>query len=315
MSGSTGIPILDRPAFFDGQQLLARDLTEVQRYHRELRWLHNRSLHGWGIAFGFSVSGDRGDRVVHVEPGYALDCLGRDLILGEPLSIPIPAVAGASDGSAARFYLTASYAENVDLPAQNRAGVCGTLGAVRRPERPIIRWQNPNDTEPQSRYRHGLDIILGVIRVRHCQLDEPVSTAERRSAIPARQPYIAAGRTVAGSTQWRLWPNESTPLGVTTTVSTATAGFQVTPRYQAHISGQRVRTSGNQIFVVEGYPQVAAAMSSSFELRVVLPIGETALSEFGTLVPLNPQGVLTGEFMGTLQATLQWHVVWMGIEG
>ena len=52
MVSDAEIPILERPAFFSGQRLTAADLDTVQTFHRELRWLHNRSLHSWGIAFG-----------------------------------------------------------------------------------------------------------------------------------------------------------------------------------------------------------------------------------------------------------------------
>jgi hypothetical protein len=315
MSSFPGIPVLDRPEFFDGQQLLASDLAEVQRYHRELRWLHNRSLHGWGIAFGYSVTGDRRARSVKLQPGYALDCLGRDLILSEEISMPVPAVSSGSDGAAAEYYLTVSYAEDSNLTPQSRAGVCNTSGAVRRPEKPVIRWQDPNDTDPASRYRHGLDIILGTIKVLHCRLDESISTTERRSAIPAQQPYVAAGQTGVGSTVWRLWPDSTLPLGVATTVSTSSAGFQATPRYQARVAGERVRVSGGQPLVVEGLSQVADATASSFELRVFLPAGQILANVTGNPVPLNPQTVLTETFMGILQVSLQWHVVWTGIEG
>ena len=47
------IPDLERITFFAGQRLLARDLGDLQRADRELRWLHNRSLHTWGIGIGF----------------------------------------------------------------------------------------------------------------------------------------------------------------------------------------------------------------------------------------------------------------------
>jgi hypothetical protein len=318
MASSGGIPILNRPDFFDGQQLLAADLTEVQRYHRELRWLHNRSLHSWGIAFGLAVAGGRGDRTVSIAPGYALDCLGRDLILTDPPIMPVPAVAGGDDGSAATYYLTLSYAEDADLPAEDRAGACGTSGAVRRPERPIVRWQDPDATDPESRFRQGLDIVLGTISVRNCQLDAAVSDTARRNAIPARQPYIAAGQTPAGATDWRLWPDSETPLGLTTTVSTSSAGFRITPAYEAHVMGERIFAltviNGSAQAVVEGYQQIAEPTASSFELRVLLPDGVMA-SSGGSRLSLNPAEVLTDAFTGRLQVELDWHVVWMGIEG
>ncbi|NJL22534.1 MAG: hypothetical protein HC895_19700 [Leptolyngbyaceae cyanobacterium SM1_3_5] len=136
MTLSDDIPILDRPSFFDGQRLTAADLTAVQAFHRELRWLHNRSLHSWGIAFGYAVSGLKGDRAVQLAPGYAVDCNGRDLIQSQPLTLAIPAVAGASDGGSVTYYLTASYADDSSLTPQTQSGLCGTAGAVRRSEQP-----------------------------------------------------------------------------------------------------------------------------------------------------------------------------------
>ena len=53
------IPTIERPVFFDGQRLTSEDLGEAFAYERELRWLHNRSLHGWGIVLGYAVTGAR----------------------------------------------------------------------------------------------------------------------------------------------------------------------------------------------------------------------------------------------------------------
>ena len=80
------IPDLSRVAFFDGERLDAGDLNAASSLQRELRWLHNRSLHSWGIALGFAVSGDKGAQQITVGPGYGVDCLGREVILTETLA-------------------------------------------------------------------------------------------------------------------------------------------------------------------------------------------------------------------------------------
>ncbi len=277
MSITNDIPLLERPSFFHNQRLTANDLTAAQTYNRELRWLHNRSLHSWGIAFGFAVSGPRGAHSVKVQPGYAIDCVGRDLVLDTALELPIPAIASDSSGGPAIYYLTISYAEDADLQSVTRAGECNASGAVRRIERPIVRWQNPNDSNPDSRYRQGFDVVLGAIRVLNCQLAEDVSGRERRDAVPPPQPYVAAGRSEAGSTSWQLWPNEKAPLGVATTVATSGAGFQTTPRYQAHVAGERIYQAapGSEVIVVDGVAQIAQVTASSFDMRVLLPTGTT----------------------------------------
>jgi hypothetical protein len=308
------MPTIHRPAFFDGQRLTAADLAAAQMYHRELRWLHNRSLHNWGIAFGLAVTGRRGQRAVQVQAGLALDCLGRELILNEATELAIPAVSGASDGSGpAAYYLTASYSADAEIVAESRLGACGYSGAVRRPEQPALRWQ-----EPGEGYRHGYDVVLAAIEVQNCQLARDVSAAERRDALPAQQPYVAAGRTLAGKTGWRLWPDEEQPAGVATTVATSSGAFRTTPHYQAHVAGERAFTweeDGEQRQgIVDGYGQIGLATAASFELIVLLPQGL-----IGGGMAFNPPIVLTDAFLARLRnsgtaGALGWHVVWMGVE-
>jgi hypothetical protein len=320
MTVNNDIPELERPAFFEGQRLTAADLTAVQGYHRELRWLHNRSLHNWGIAFGLAVTGLRGERTVRIQPGYALDCKGRDLILSEPLEMAIPPEAGDSSGNPVTYYLTASYAEDTDLTPETRNGTCGSSGAVRRPEEPIVRWQDPDETSGDDRFERGIDVVLASIKVQNCQLLEDISSSERRDAVPAQQPYVAAGETKPGQTEWRLWqPNQDSDLvvGIITTVTTTDAGFRTTPRYQAHVIGPRVFSTvvfeEERQIVLDGYTQVLNAGAGSFDLVMILPQGIVS----DTL--LNPEQVLNDELMNRLsnneEGDLGWHVVWMGVEG
>ena len=44
----SSITDVERPAFFEGQRLTADDLSAGQSYSQEMRWLHNRALHGFG---------------------------------------------------------------------------------------------------------------------------------------------------------------------------------------------------------------------------------------------------------------------------
>ncbi len=308
MSNGTDFPLLERPAFFDGQRLTAADLTTVQRFHRELRWLHNRSLHNWGIAFGYAVTGVRKGRTVYIQPGYALDCQGRELILNTATTLAIPAVADDGAGAPKIYYLTVAYADDADLTPETRTGACGTAGAVRRPEQPLLRWQDPN-----AGYRYGLDVVLASIQVQNCQLAADVSGVERRDAVPAQQPYIAAGQSEAGATAWSLWPNTETPVGVRATIATTVAGFRTPPRYQAHVMGERVIPPDNSTetpgSVFDGYAQVTNATATGFDLIVLLPVGR-----IGNFL-LNP--VVNSVLLERLnnKEELGWFVVWMGIEG
>ena len=132
MAERVDIPDIERVTFFTGQRLTEKDLAALQRANRELRWLHNRSLHSWGIGIGLAVAGERGDSAVTVEPGYGVDCLGREIILTAPRTMPVPAVAHGPDGGEAVYYLVAAYQEDADQKiAERRPGVCLPEGTVR----------------------------------------------------------------------------------------------------------------------------------------------------------------------------------------
>jgi hypothetical protein len=72
--------------FFKGFLTTEKDWNDAERYHIDKRRLHNRMLHSAGIVYGYS--GDlkvnaraRGDLSVEVQPGYAMDGMGNDLMI------------------------------------------------------------------------------------------------------------------------------------------------------------------------------------------------------------------------------------------
>src|SRR5258708_38918287 len=83
---------LERIQFFNGQRLFASDLQGLESFNREMRWLHNQSLHQAGVGSGFAVVGKKDDREVTVSAGYAVDSLGREIVLTKTLRGPLPAV-------------------------------------------------------------------------------------------------------------------------------------------------------------------------------------------------------------------------------
>ena len=306
MTIATNLPLVERPRFFDGERLTADDLLDSQTYERELRWLHNRCLHRWGIALGLAVTGARGDKTVAVGAGYALDCRGRDLIVADALTLQVPPVAADENGDPVRYLLTVSFEEDDQLPAETRAGACGTSGAVRLPERALVRWQTTTDADRDTRYRPGLDIVLASVDVKGCKLAAAPSSAERQEAAVPR-PYVAGGQTAEGATTWSLWPDETTPRGVSTTVPTSAASFGGTPCYQAEVVGTRAFTaSDGSDAVVDGFVAVANADADSFDVRIVLPS-----RSYGSL---NPPEVFESAFLDRLRDELSWTVSWIGVE-
>ena len=72
--------------FFKGFLTTEKDWNDAERYHIDKRRLHNRMLHSAGIVYGYA--GDlkvnaraRGDLSVEVQPGYAMDGMGNDLMI------------------------------------------------------------------------------------------------------------------------------------------------------------------------------------------------------------------------------------------
>lgn len=305
------IPTLERPSFFDGQLLAAADLTAIYDYHREMRWLHNRALHGWGIALGLRVKGAAGDRTVTVTPGYAIDCQGHDLVLASQSTLQVPPVAGAAGGGSAFYYLTASYLTDAQLsPSETGQGDCASGGAVRLPEEPLLRWQDPSDASvPSLRYRRGLDLVLASVWVKGCKIAKAISFADRRDLHAATQPYIAGASTPGGATAWSAWPSVASMQGVSARVDTSAAGFGTTPAYTAQVNGARLLPPNS---LIDGPASVRDASPTHFTVTVLLP-RNIAVGAY----TLNPDSAVGPSLLQQLKLSsgLGWYVSWMGVEG
>jgi hypothetical protein len=84
------VECLERPRFFCGQLLTDKDLDAAQRYVIEKNRLHNRYLVGTGVACGLAVRCDPCcDGSVIIEPGYAIDCCGNDIVVCKEASFNV----------------------------------------------------------------------------------------------------------------------------------------------------------------------------------------------------------------------------------
>jgi hypothetical protein len=85
-----GLQCLCRPRFFPGQLLTDDDLNRLERYVVEKNKLHNRYLHGWGVACGLEVVCDPCDpRGVIVRTGYALSPCGDDIVVCDDQGVDV----------------------------------------------------------------------------------------------------------------------------------------------------------------------------------------------------------------------------------
>lgn len=327
----------ERIQFFDGQRLFASDLQDLEQFNREMRRLHNQSLHQPGVASGFAVSGQKDDREVAIQPGYAIDSLGREIVLTEPLSLQVPPVATDSAGRPVYYDLVVSYPADVEL-AENRAGVCVSRGAVRLREEPVFCWVELTPTDEPSgspaaladdrsaklvtlkdEIQRGLRLRLARAEVFNCKLNQPLSIAQRRNARPAQQPYTFAGRTQAGGSWGAAVTSDGSGLELSLRVDTSVAQFRSTPRYFAHAIGEREVTlpdAGKTALILDGFARVAdrkdeprspSAQSFLFALRV-----SSTFLEGRTRAQLEE---LAKQLTGGAGPLKEWYVEWLGVEG
>jgi hypothetical protein len=87
MTGASSDPPI-RNNYFAGKVLTAEDLQVEQSYHIGQRRSHNRHLHGAGVVHGLAVS--VGSAGVRVEPGMAIDCRGREIVVPDPAQVDLP---------------------------------------------------------------------------------------------------------------------------------------------------------------------------------------------------------------------------------
>lgn len=311
---------LERIQFFNGERLFASDLQALESFNREMRWLHNQSLHQAGVGSGFSVTGNVGDRQVLITPGYALDSQGEEIILTRQLTLPIPSVADNGSGGSVFYDLTVSYPQDADLKSsETRVGICNCPpeGVVRLREEPIFCWvrlndnpsnRQPVDTRLKNLIQSGMFLVLAQIEVFNCQLRQPVSTAQRRDARPPKNPYIASGLALAADLNWTAWGGPNTTvsaLGFTigfpyrATVITSAAQFQANPTYIARLVGSRVDNGTSPSILTDGLINIPPSGVTPYSFQIELFPVIASLGGGEELTP-NPPA---------------WDVAWLGVEG
>jgi hypothetical protein len=80
---------IERTRYYTGQLLDESDLTQEQRYFREKARRHNRLLHGWGVVCGLHVRPGSAGSTLTVEPGYALDPHGDEILVEHEVTVEL----------------------------------------------------------------------------------------------------------------------------------------------------------------------------------------------------------------------------------
>jgi hypothetical protein len=323
--GST--QFLERIQFFNGERLFASDLQALEAFNREMRWLHNQSLHQAGVGSGFQVVGNTGDRQVTISPGYAIDSCGREIILTENQVLAIPPVADNGSGAPVFYDLTVSYPDDSQLvPAETRTGICTPAGVISLREAPVFCWvqlsddptnHQPLDPRLKVRINKALFLVLAQVQIFNCQLNQPVSTVPRRNARPAKQPRVACGTFNPSTWNTSLIPSDtagsvSVPLPtsgptfpaitLSTQVVVPSGVFQATPSYKARLTGNILQTDttpGNW-WIEDGLISISNSTPSGF-LATVYPVIVTVVSPAAGSVTIS-------------STTWNFQITWMGIE-
>jgi len=320
----------ERVQFFDGQRLFASDLQDLERFNLEMRRLHNQSLHQPGVASGYAVSGNKDDRQVTIQPGYAIDSQGREIVLTEPLTLQVPPVASDNAGRPVYYDLVVSYPADAEL-TENRAGVCVSRGAVRLREAPLFCWVEltPTDEPPgttalaearaakldslKKDIEQGLRLRLARAEVLNCKLNQPLSIAQRRNARPVQQPYTYAGRTSTPGA-WKVASSDpNVGIVLSLQINTQPAQFRSVPRYFAHVVGEREVSWLNDAGVTEtrildGFGRARNVLAASFEFSFLIPkmffANDEELKDIAERIGAEKSELLN-----------HWYVEWLGVEG
>jgi hypothetical protein len=328
----------ERIKFFNGQRLFASDLQDVEQFNREMRWVHNQTQHQPGVASGYAVTGNKDDREVTIEAGYATDALGREILLTQPEVLQIPPVANDGQGNPVYYDLTVSYPSDLLLKeTETRDGVCANRSAVRLREKPVFCWIELVSTSSlfgaqaitegrqaklatlNKQIEDGLRIRLARAEILNCKLNQPLSVAQRRNAKPSTQPFIYAGRTDK-NLEWDPH-SKNFAIEIVTRVDTSAAHFRTPPRYFANVVGPReVKVTpeggGEVTLIIDGFERIRSLSEEATPGSQ--DTDDRAGFKFSLFIPsilIDLRNVTLEKIADALNPALKdWYVEWMGVE-
>lgn len=146
-----------RVNYTHGLVLGVDDFQQEQSYHKENRRLLNRFLHGYGIVCGLLVkpTDPPSEEWVFVEPGLALDPLGREVVVSTGVQLDLSEYPGSESGmevaEQSTVYVTLEYQESETDPVPVTTGPAQTPEEATAPSRILETFQLGVRAEPVAR--------------------------------------------------------------------------------------------------------------------------------------------------------------------
>ncbi len=194
-----GLRTFRRNTYFNGKLLVERDFKDEQAYLVGKDRLHNSLLHGLGTVCGLKLRAHPNEecrrRYAYIEPGLALDCCGREVVVPEPHLVDLQTLLAQQEvvldeEGGSDLLITLCYAEQgaekvpVILPecdcadrtqafnrvretfeVRLRAAPAGAGVPVRPPARASLDWRHTLVLPEQSPRAIAIDGNLGQLYV------------------------------------------------------------------------------------------------------------------------------------------------------
>lgn len=191
-----GLERLQRPVFHPGQLLTAEALRLGQEYV-EQRMNLRRFVDGVGVVCGLNVRCHPGEPGhVIIEPGYAIDCCGNDLVVPEPLCVDI---CGRISGDVTS--IGSGYDDGVEAsPAAQEARYTVRVESAPLGSAPVPVVVGRGDGERESECRDSkqiLDVSVCVEPARKASVDDGEPNRVKRFRAIADEVTCSVGRQLS----------------------------------------------------------------------------------------------------------------------
>jgi hypothetical protein len=241
-----------------GEALLRRDFAAQSDQDDQLRWWHNRALHGaYGVSEGLSVSTLNPGGQAKVSPGVAFDAFGRELILEQRRIIDVPETG-------VEYLLVLSYERPPQTCGERLGGLCQDGPFAHAGVR--LQWVR------RAAFSLADGVPLAI-------LNERAECAERWSLPLARsqaRPRIGHGLVVVDDEfDFGPWTEEMFEepfqLGVQLEIDTSAAGFTAVPCYFVELTIFPPDPFSIPFLTVMARNHIHAPEAGRFILRILSP--------------------------------------------